>query len=224
VGEQPPWDPYGHQEPNEWQGQPSYGGQVPYRPQQPHGQQQPHPDHPPYQRVPAGQFNQRAQQYGQQPGPPSPNRGGHRIRPDRRKGAIPRRMLVILTGAALAVVGGGIALGLTLTSSSYPHAWCAETIQTLYGNGRTYGQFMYNLQFDENDGAPTGNIISDEQSLENDIQTANSSDVFNALSNLEAEQTVLQAVSSDAKQLNIACGLSGSYDSGKLNIPNSNES
>jgi hypothetical protein len=133
-------------------------------------------------------------------------------------------MLVILTGAALAVVGGGIALGLTLTSSSYPHAWCAETIQTLYGNGRTYGQFMYNLQFDENDGAPTGNIISDEQSLENDIQTANSSDVFNALSNLEAEQTDLQVVSSDAKQLNIACGLSGSYDSGKLNIPNSNGS
>ena len=131
-------------------------------------------------------------------------------------------MLLILAGAVLAVVGGGIALGLTLTSSDYPHAWCAETIQTLYGNGQTYGQFMNNLQFDENDGAPTGNIISDEQSVENDIQTANNSDALNALGDLGVEQTDLQAVGNDAKQLNIACGLPGSYDSGKLNIPNSN--
>ncbi len=196
MGEQPPWNPY--------------------------GQQQPYQDQQPYQRVPAGQFYQQAQPYGQQPWPAAPNHGGHRKRPDRRAGAIPRRMLVILTGAVLAVVGGGVALGLTLTSSGYPHAWCAETIHTLYGNGQTYRQFMNNLQFDENDGAPTGNIINDEQSLENDIQTTNSSDVSNAFGDLGAEQNDLQAVGNDAKQLNITCGLPGSYDSGKLNIPNSN--
>lgn len=38
MGEQPPWNPYGQQDPDQWQGQPPYPGQQPYPPQQPYGQ------------------------------------------------------------------------------------------------------------------------------------------------------------------------------------------
>lgn len=56
MGEQPSWNPYGHQDPNEWQSQTPYRGQMP---RQPYGQQQRYPDQPPYQRVPAEQFYKR---------------------------------------------------------------------------------------------------------------------------------------------------------------------
>ena len=49
MGEQPPWNPYSQQDPNQWQGQPSYQGQPPYPPQQTYGRQQEPPYYPPQQ-------------------------------------------------------------------------------------------------------------------------------------------------------------------------------
>jgi hypothetical protein len=49
VGEQPPWNPYGQQDPNQWPGQPPYQGQPPYPPQQTYGRQQEPPYNPPQQ-------------------------------------------------------------------------------------------------------------------------------------------------------------------------------
>jgi hypothetical protein len=50
MGEQPPWNSYGQQDPNQWQGQPPYQSQPPYSPQQTYGRQQ-QPQHylPPQQ-------------------------------------------------------------------------------------------------------------------------------------------------------------------------------
>jgi hypothetical protein len=39
VGEQPSWNPYNQQDPDQWQVQPPYQGQPPYPPQQPYEQQ-----------------------------------------------------------------------------------------------------------------------------------------------------------------------------------------
>ncbi len=97
MGEQPPWNPYGQHEPNQWQGQP------PFRSQQPYGQQQPFPDRPPYQGTPYGQPYQPGQLHSQQTWPTA----GHRRRSPRK--SWPRRHKV-LTGlgvlVALIIIGG----------------------------------------------------------------------------------------------------------------------
>lgn len=63
MSEQPPWDPYGRQDPRQYQGQPQY-----LPPQQPYGQQQ-----DPY-------LQQTQGFHGQQPQPPSGPPQGHRSR------------------------------------------------------------------------------------------------------------------------------------------------
>jgi hypothetical protein len=89
VGEQPPWNPYGQQEPNQWQGQP------PYPSQQPYGQQQPYPGRPPYGRTPDGQPYQQGQPYGQQT---RPNSGHRRRAPQKSR---PRRHKILTAVGAL---------------------------------------------------------------------------------------------------------------------------
>lgn len=99
MGEQPPWNPYGQHEPNQWQGQP------PFRPQQPYGQQQPFPDQPPYQGTPYGQPYQQSQSCSQQTRPTD----GHRRRPPRKSWPRRHKVLTVLAGLAALIVIGGIA-------------------------------------------------------------------------------------------------------------------
>ena len=82
-----------------------------------------------------------------------------------------------MAGAVLVVAAGGTVLGLWLTGPSWPHPWCGQVMSTLYSNGQTYGQFTNALQFEENDGAPTGNLISDENSLAQDEQAESTDNV-----------------------------------------------
>jgi len=63
VGEQSPWNPYGQQDPNQWQGQPPYQGQPSYPQQQTYGRPQESPYYPPPQ-----------QYYPQQQPPPKKKR------------------------------------------------------------------------------------------------------------------------------------------------------
>ena len=124
-----------------------------------------------------------------------------------------------VAGAVLVVAAGGTVLGLWLTGPSWPHPWCGQVMSTLYSNGQTYGQFTNALQFEENDGAPTGNLISDETSLAQDEQAESTDNVTQGFQDLAAAQTDMSAVSSDARAINTACGKPAGWQSGKLNVP-----
>jgi hypothetical protein len=98
VSEQPPWDPYGRQDPRQYQGQPQYPP-----PTQPHGQQ-------PY---PQGQQPQPPYGQGQQgPQPPYPSRQpGYVPGPGRRaKESWPARhkVLTAILGVVALFVAGSI--------------------------------------------------------------------------------------------------------------------
>lgn len=97
MGEQPPWNPYGQREPNQWQGQ------------------------PPYQGTPYGQPYQQDRPNGQQTRPTS----GHRGRPPRKSWPRRHKVLTALGALVALIIIGGIASaagGRTQASSSAPAA------------------------------------------------------------------------------------------------------
>lgn len=49
---------------------------------------------------------------------------------------------------------------------------------TAYSNGQTCGGFTSALQYERNDGAPTGAILADENSLASHRASANSGDIY----------------------------------------------
>jgi hypothetical protein len=104
VSEQPPWNPYDQQDPNQWRGQPLHQGQPPYPPQQPYGQQ-PYPGQPPYQEMPYGQPYRQPRPFGQQQWPPSPGHG----RPRRKSWPRRHKVLTALGGVAGLIVISSIA-------------------------------------------------------------------------------------------------------------------
>jgi hypothetical protein len=104
VGEQPPWNPYGQHDPNQWQGQP-YQGRPPYPPQQSYRQEQPHQGQPPYQGQPYEPPYPQGQLYSHQPWPPS----GHRGWPARKSWLRRHKVLSVLGGLVALIVIGGIA-------------------------------------------------------------------------------------------------------------------
>jgi hypothetical protein len=133
--------------------------------------------------------------------------------------SFPRLALAGLAAGVLVVAAGGIVLGLWLTGPSWPHPWCVQVMKTLYANGQTYGAFTNALQYAENAGAPTGQLLSDENSLASDIANVNSSDISSGITYMQAESTDLASVKADAQQLNTACGKPASHQIGQLGVP-----
>jgi hypothetical protein len=136
---------------------------------------------------------------------------------------LPRQALAGLAAGVLVVAGGGIVLGLSLTAGpSWPHPWCQETMTALYNSPRqTFGQFTNELQYLENIGAPTGQLLQDENSLSSDMASAQNDSVFQLGTDLAAEQADITTVGSDAGQLNTTCGKPVGYDRNQLAVPSS---
>jgi hypothetical protein len=104
VGEQPPWNPYGQPDPNQWQGR-TYPGRPPYPPQQPYEQQRPYQGQPPFPGQPYEAPRQGGQSDGQQPRLPSRYRG----RPARKSWPRRHKGLTVLGGCVALILIGTIA-------------------------------------------------------------------------------------------------------------------
>jgi hypothetical protein len=132
----------------------------------------------------------------------------------------PKRLL-IGAGALLVVIGGTIA-GLALTAGpSYPHPWCASTLNYLYTSTPTgtFQDFLNELQYEENQGAPTGQLLADEQTLSQDTADVQSASVLNVQADLATATIDMGSAKKDAEAINRACGEPASYDIGKLGVP-----
>jgi hypothetical protein len=132
----------------------------------------------------------------------------------------PKRILVG-AGALIVVVGGTVA-GLALTAGpSYPHPWCASTLNYMYTSTPTgtFQDFLNELQYEENQGAPTGQLLSDEQTLLQDAANVQSASDFSVESGIVAETIDMASAKKDAEAINRACGEPASYDIGKLGVP-----
>lgn len=125
MGEQPPWNPYGQHDPDQWQDQlyhsgPQYPPQVSYR------QKQPYQGQPPYQDQ-SGPRDPQPQPYGQKPWPPS----GHRRRPARK--SWPRRYKVLTalgSSVALVIIGSIAVAAAHQTSPAVSSSGVAATSST----------------------------------------------------------------------------------------------
>jgi hypothetical protein len=227
VGEQPQWNLYGQRESDQWQ------GRQPYPQQQPYGQQQPLPDRMPYQGTVSepppltGEQDTRAWQTmgalsGRDPRAESvPAPHTHRARPAKvRTNFTPKRML--FGAGVLVVIIGGIGAGLAFTAGpSYAQPWCASTLNYMYTSTPTgtFQDYLNELQYEENQGAPTGQLLSDEEQLSQDAANAQSDPVSEALEDLAAESSDMAAVKADAEAINRACGLPATWNIGKLGVP-----
>jgi len=132
----------------------------------------------------------------------------------------PKRML-IGTGA-LVIAIGGIFAGLTLTAGpAYPHSWCASTLNYMYTSTPTgtFQDFLNELQYEENQGAPTGQLISDEQTLLQDAANVQSASILNVQADMVTETIDMTSAKQDAEAINRACGKPANYDIGKLGVP-----
>jgi hypothetical protein len=149
--------------------------------------------------------------------PPSP----------RRRGIIPwlrhlsRLALAGLAAGVLVVAGGGIVTGLALTGPSWPHPWCGATMTAMYDSpAQTFGAYTNQLQYLENIGAPTAQLLADENQLSSDQIAASDDSVFNLFTDLDAEDADNVAIKADAVTLNNACGKPASYGPiGNLAVP-----
>lgn len=227
MGEQPPWNPYGQHEPDQWQGQP------PYPPQQPYGRQQPYLGQPPYQETmsePLPPTDDQDRFVAQAMGAFSGTAPGaepvlaphtHRRRATKTMISLtPKRVLI--GAGTLVVIIGGIVAGLAFTAGpSYAQPWCASTLNYMYTSTPTgtFQDYLNELQYEQNQGAPTGQLLSDEEQFSQDDASAQSDPASAALGDLAAEQSDLAAVKADAEAINRACGLPRTWNIGKLAVP-----
>ena len=119
------------------------------------------------------------------------------------------------------IIGGTVA-GLAFTAGpSYAQPWCASTLNYMYTSTPTgtFQDYLNELQYEENQGAPTGQLLSDEQQVSQDAASAQSDSLYAGLGDLAAEQSDLAAVKTDAEAINQACGMPGTWNIGKLSVP-----
>lgn len=227
MGDQPPWNPYGQHQPNQPQ------EQLPYPPQKAYGHQQPHPGQPPYVGTMSerlrptddqdrhvwqamGAFSGRDPGIEPAPAPHSHRRGSAKA----RISLTPKRVLI--GAGALVVIVGGIGAGLAFTAGpSYAQPWCGSTLNYMYTSTPTgtFQDYLNELQYEENQGAPTGQLLSDEEQLSQDAANAQSDPISDTISDIAAEQSDMAAVKADAEAINRTCGMPETWNIGKLGVP-----
>lgn len=216
---------YGQYEPDQRQGQP------PYPPHRPYGHQQ--PDQPPHQGAmseplpPTGDedrldWQAMAASTGRDPrAEPVPAPRTHRSQSTKARISFTPKRLLIGAGTLVVIIGGTVA-GLAFTAGpSYAQPWCASTLNYMYTSTPTgtFQDYLNELQYEENQGAPTGQLLSDEQQFSQDAASAQSDSLYAGLGDLAAEQSDLAAVKTDAEAINRACGMPGTWNIGKLSVP-----
>lgn len=148
----------------------------------------------------------------QKPEPPKPKPGWWLHR---------KTVLVVgVGGIALAVIGFGVS---RVTGPSYPHSWCGETLTAMHATkGKTFGGEMNQLRQARNDGAPTDNLISDENSLAGTFAQMQYDQVSQALSDLALAKSEVSDIDADAEKINTQCGEPAQYRINSVGVPSQN--
>ena len=83
----------------------------------------------------------------------------------------------------------------------------------------TFHDSITELQYEDNQGAPTGQLLADEQTLAQDTADVQSASVLNVQADLATATIDMGSAKKDAEAINRACGEPASYDIGKLGVP-----